>query len=643
MDINFPTDPIDPTAVASRVPNLLAQLRAAGTVEAEVIRLLQGQLLLSSRLGEILTRNTLDYKPGDRINLRLDESASHPVLKTSPAPRKPISLDSAQYPQLARALPPGRPMLAIVTRIAASQAEIELAGQILKLPRPTGLVKNQLLGLRRIDNRRSIEVTPLERKSVYKAVLQQLLPRRAENEAASLVKLLGLVSRTLAATRAPAGTGLSPREGSQARLGADPGRAPQSVSATVKSGARSGAAADTLRAQYAAAGATVSRSLPAARPPSPIDPGIEAAGPRSRTLPAREPEPRSQQAGADRDIVKANARRHGSNAILQPLPASKPAAIAGSHTGAAAPGYVAGIDRPAAAATTATPGDPRRQAMGLRDMPDTRLPTVERAALSAQTAALQRGATGSGALWPLLQLVTRFPEIDAARLKSWFEFAGLVRPSGSDQADARAMRAGAMLKQLADPESFATELARSLRSSNGKPTDTDAAANRQTTAESLLPQIREGVKLVEQSLAHNLMQRAALGLQQETQQPLTLSLALPLLEAQQVKTLHVELTQRNQAQQEADSGWDIRLGFDFADLGPVSCHIVVEGLAVAASFYCEREPTRERIGAALPQLRQRFCTAGFSPGEFHSFPGRAAPEPTPSAADFCESLIDIEV
>ena len=649
MDINFSTDSINPRVASSPVPDLLAQLRAAGTVEAEVIRLLQGQLLLSSRLGEILTRNTLDYRPGDRISLRLDESAGYPVLKASPAPRERINLDSAQYPELARALPPDRPMLAVVTRVVASQVEIRLAGQVMQLPRAAELMKNQLLGLRRIDSRRSIEVTPLERKSVYKAVLQQLLPRQAENEATSLVKLLSLVSRTLAAAGSPTGPGLSPREGGEVREKANSAKTPLAVSASGKPDARTGATSLASSVQYPAAGATVSPSPATARKLSPIDSGIDGGGLQSRARPADGPAPRPQHAGTDRDIVKPDASRHVGNASPQPLPASKPASVAGFDSAAAKPARgaakasTAATGRSATVITTTIPDQPRHHAMASDDTPDIRLPAVERAAPPARTAALQPGATGNGALWPLLQLVTRFPEINAARLKSWFEFAGLGGQSGPDQADTEAMRTGAMLKRLADPENFARELVRSMRGSDGKPTDADAAASRQALAESMLPQIREGVKLIEQSLAHNLMQRASLGLQQETQHPLALSLALPLFETHRVKPLHVELAQRNRAQREADRGWDIRIGFDFDDLGPVSCHIVLEGLAIGASFYSEREPTRERICAALPQLRQRFGAAGFRPGDFHSFPGRAAPDPAPRAADFCEPLIDIEV
>ena len=95
MDINLPSDLIKPGPASASSGDLLAQLRAAGTIEAEVVKVLQDSLLLRSRLGDILTRNTLNYRAGDRINLRLDERGPAPVLKSSPAPAKPVAREAA--------------------------------------------------------------------------------------------------------------------------------------------------------------------------------------------------------------------------------------------------------------------------------------------------------------------------------------------------------------------------------------------------------------------------------------------------------------------------------------------------------------------------------------------------------------------
>ena len=204
MDIKILSELLTGKPAVSQTGDLLAQIKAAGTIEAEVIKVLQGKLLLSSRFGEILTTNTLNYKPGDQINLRLSGDAQNPVLKASPRIPGPLILDSGQNPRLNRALPPGQSVLAVVSRITAQRIEIRLADQILTLPRQPGVARNQLLSLQRNDAGRSIEITPLDRKLIYKGLLKQLLPDQPRSNSTSLVRLLNLVNKAVAATQSKA-------------------------------------------------------------------------------------------------------------------------------------------------------------------------------------------------------------------------------------------------------------------------------------------------------------------------------------------------------------------------------------------------------------------------------------------------------
>lgn len=95
-------------------------------------------------------------------------------------------------------------------------------------------------------------------------------------------------------------------------------------------------------------------------------------------------------------------------------------------------------------------------------------------------------------------------------------------------------------------------------------------------------------------------------MQQETQQPPSLSLALPFLDQQEVKPLHVEAEQSDQPQEDKEQSWDIRLSFELAGLGPVACHLFLQGVTVAASFYCENSRTRVQVEQALPELKQQL-------------------------------------
>ena len=234
-------------------------------------------------------------------------------------------------------------------------------------------------------------------------------------------------------------------------------------------------------------------------------------------------------------------------------------------------------------------------------------------------------------------------ELSADRIKQWFEYANLVRATDSRPGLTAATDPLKTLKQLGDEHRFNNELTRAMQPGNRSQVGEDSPATKPPPPENLLQLVRDGIKLVEQSLSQNLLQRASLGMQQETQQPLSLSFAMPFLEQQEVKPLQIELAQRDQPQPERENGWDIRLSFEFSGLGLISCHLFLESSTVAASFYSEQEQTRHRIEQALPQLRQQLTDAGFAPGDFHSFTGNPTQKNNLSAKVYSESLIDIEV
>ena len=660
MDIKIPSDLPTPKPAVAQVDQLLAQLKAAGRIEAEVVKLLHNnQLLLSSRLGDILTSNNLNYRAGDRIYLRLDDSSGQPVLKTSPRAAAATILDSRQNPELARALPPDRPALARVIRIIAQQAEIKLAEHILKLPREVAPVKNQLLSLQRLDRRQSIEITPIDSKAIYKAVLKQLIPRQIENRDSSLVRLLNLVNSdparsvqsTAQAPTAPLQPSTADARPVTAILKAET-LAQAGTSANPPAAKAAGNAVQTpdgnkIPPQGVAIGSS------AAQPASPSTKPISLAGaqsPNSGQQPAAMAN-RSVDPGSAKQAVTTQGSKIAANRadVVSPNPGPKsphrvtpdPAA-GGSATTAGNPPLTQKTGNQAKAAVP-TPGN----APAPQPHPPEQAVTIAGAGTARQAGAtaMPTPLAGPGvtpALQPLLQLITRFPEIDASALKKWLEFARLVYRPRTDSGPAAAADIFRVLKQFGENEGAGRELSQALKQNLRAAGDGDSPAHRSAAQEALAQQIREGVKLVEQSLSHNLLQRASLGLQQETQQPLSFSLALPFQEEEQAKPLYIDLAQRKRVQQDEDKSWDIRLGFDLAGLGPVSCHLVLEGCSVAASFYSELAQTRERIEMELPQLRQQLTRAGFSPGEFHSFPGAPAPQRKPNAADFAESLIDVE-
>jgi flagellar hook-length control protein FliK len=242
----------------------------------------------------------------------------------------------------------------------------------------------------------------------------------------------------------------------------------------------------------------------------------------------------------------------------------------------------------------------------------------------------------------LLQWVPRLAEMNVTQIKQWFEFANLIRRPKAKADLTATIDPVRSLNKLISEASFSRELTETIQLKLKAAAGEDAPKAK-TPAQDILQQtVRDGIKLVEQSLSQNLLQRASLGLQQETQQPLSLSLVLPFLEKQEVKPIQIDLSQRNESSQDNDSGWDIRLSFEFEGLGPISCHLFLEGRALAASFYSDQDQTRNRIDQALPELKQQLISAGFTNCEFHSFPGAPANTPPPARTGYSESLIDIE-
>lgn len=666
MDIKISSDLPTAKPVVSQVGDMLAQLKAAGTIEAEVLKLLPGnKLLLASRLGDILTSNSLNYQAGDRLNLRFDDSAQQPVLKVSPRTPEPQVLDSRQNPELARALASDRPMLARVIRIAAQQAEIQLADKILKLPRQVALVRNQLLSLQRNDARQNIEITQLDRKAIYKAILKQLIPQQKETRTSSLVRLINLITPSAVkpqstpaqrpeTRRSQRSTSPIPTSDADGKPGnrINAGRAldqmqairasldPQTAvtSASTPSG-KSGASAspDRLHPTVRPLPASESKAvLPGARQ---VAPGVNNSAPvttprsafpgggkRSESITTGSPvfTPPVSPGRKSENLIQAGASAattRTADVVYTGKQTSSARAIPGNEP---YPGLPASVQAaPTSSGNAVAPG------------------STQTANLSGQP--LAASASPAPALQPLLQLVTRFPDIDAAQIKKWLEFARLIYPSKAAVSTAASPDIFRLLKQVSEGESFSRELSQVLQQNSRGSADTDAPATRAQVQEAQLLQAREGVKLIEQSLSQNLLQRATLGLQQETQQPLSLGFALPYVDDQQTKPLYIDLAQRNQAQDEGEKSWDIRLNFELADLGPIACHLVLAGCTIAASFYSEWAQSRERIEAELPQLRQQLVRAGFTPGEFHSFPGKPAPNRAPTAADFSETLVDIEV
>jgi hypothetical protein len=650
MDIKSLSDSLTSRPPASQNSDLLAQLKTAGTIEAEVIKVLQDKLLLSTRLGDILTSNSLNYKVGDQLNLRLGGSEQNPVLKASPKQSGPVTLTSDQNLRLSRALPSEQPVLAVVTRIVAQRIEIRLAEKILTLPRQPGIARDQLISLKQNNAKTTIEITPVDRKMIYKALLKQLVPRQSDPGPASLVKLLNLVNKAVIApamkTVPVTNPVQNPARGESALAESRP-VTPMALKQALP-------VADTVRA-VSKPGIPVSAIVtkPAKISPTVI-PGSEKPQADINTAPAAN----SRQINALlRQINKSGNKSVDPVTVVKPVVSesiSKPTATSPAiHSNTRG----ATINDQVNAATISASGEKLKPATVAveSDRPtiEPRVIAADRQPVSASQTPQAQGntsqagkpsvaATAPTTLQMLLQWVPRLAEMNVTQIKQWFEFANLIRRPIAKADSTATIDPVRSLNKLLSETSFSRELTDTIQLKLKAAAGEDAPKAK-TLAQDILQQyVRDGIKLVEHSLSQNLLQRASLGLQQETQQPLSLSLVLPFLDKQEVKPIQIDLSQRGQSSQDNDSGWDIRLSFEFEGLGPIACHLFLEDQALSASFYSDQDQTRNLIEQALPELKQQLFNAGFSNCEFHSFPGAPANTPPPARTGFSESLIDIE-
>jgi hypothetical protein len=242
----------------------------------------------------------------------------------------------------------------------------------------------------------------------------------------------------------------------------------------------------------------------------------------------------------------------------------------------------------------------------------------------------------------LTQSILKLPDINANLLKQWFNHSRLIDDAKATESPVAAINPYKILKQLGGKESLLKELFQAAEQ-NPKTAANEQASVRNQAAESSPLSLNEGKKLIEQALTQNLLQRTTLGLQQESQQPLSLNLALPYQDSDSVRPLHIELEQRNQPENDDNNSWDIRISFELTGLGSISCHIILESYTVAASFYCEQEITRSKIDQAIPDLKQQLSNAGFQSGEIQSFAGKLARPKWVDPVRVSDSLLDIEV
>ncbi len=681
---------ITDTLVPDPVNGLLRSLLRAGTIEAEVVQRLPAELLLNTRLGPLRVPRGIELEVGERIRIRVDQTGPAPVLRVERQQPQPLRIPFAEQPQLARAVSEAPVVLAELITLGRGESQLRVADRIVRVARELPVSRDRLLLLQADRRAAVVEISPVIRRDILLSLLRFMLPQQVDRGTTDLVRLFDWALRSAQAAqqsppriptaassdeRNPAGTtrpSTAAATPATARVTAGPATraaaaataapavsdmttravpvaersAVTAVSPRESSPARprSTAATDTRAPQRQPIDASrvtglsqhpaVLRSDP--QPPLPriqsVRPISTESGPRSTESPSSAAVSRLESTGA-RPTLRPPGGRVLSTSSL-PLvtrgmidsarPADSSTAPAGANRFAAPTPAVE---------TTAVSRPPDKP-------PATAVSTQPLQWNSSRPVTWPEAGPGFETLPSLASLhaMLRGPgQFEAADLVHWMQLLGLARLPAQPADNRLPNDLGGLIYRALKP---LVDMSRIAAPTSGR----EAIANNDgAQAEHRLPAwLREGLRLVEQALGQTLLQRVATGLQSEAQQPLSLNLTLPFVDEQQVRPLAIDIEQHGGRDEAAEPRWDIRLDFELAGLGPLSCLASLRAARVGASFYSRSETIQAQIAAALPELRRQLDRVGLVADELHSHVGEPPSRPERKPRVPVESVIDLK-
>lgn len=246
----------------------------------------------------------------------------------------------------------------------------------------------------------------------------------------------------------------------------------------------------------------------------------------------------------------------------------------------------------------------------------------------------------------LIGSLPQLSKFDKTTIQQWIQY---ILPPGQDKSDlAQSVSTPyQLLQQLPKTEgSVAQQLrqwAQSLASTTGSQQQVTKTESKRLPDDFLLHTSREIIKLVDQSLGHQLLQQTNLRYQQELQQPFALNIAIPLNDQQKIQEMRLKIRQRKSEAEADKQSWDIHLDFEFGLLGLVSTHLILDDGRLSASFWSSKPETRQKIDSNLSAFKAQISGAGFDLGEFHSFPGKPPETNERDKLDLPDTLLDIRV
>ena len=148
---------------------------------------------------------------------------------------------------------------------------------------------------------------------------------------------------------------------------------------------------------------------------------------------------------------------------------------------------------------------------------------------------------------------------------------------------------------------------------------------------------------LEQTSTQLLVQKSTIKLNQEQQQPIQITLNIPLQFKEDDIQLKLKLKQRQQSEASQTQQWEIDLDFELPLLGLISTHLLLQDSTLSASFWAVRDSTRQLIDRHIHQFKQQLVKSGFELGQFHSFSGKPKRQESDDAAPaLLQNLLDVK-
>jgi hypothetical protein len=182
--------------------DILEKLQSSG-LDARVVRIDKSGVLLTTRLGEILGKNTLDLKKGDFVQIRLDKGDKNPVLKVTRPAVESILLSAVKHKSLYQALKANQASTGLIVRNQPGNSKIQVGNTQYSIAHQAGLKTGQLVTLELRNQINAIQLKPVNSEQVLKSALAKLLPQQSNPETRTALSQLVRILRSGTSTTSP--------------------------------------------------------------------------------------------------------------------------------------------------------------------------------------------------------------------------------------------------------------------------------------------------------------------------------------------------------------------------------------------------------------------------------------------------------